>query len=232
MDIRNYLEQLPEVETASLAKGRLFWAENRIYEVIEVDQSGYSKARVWRHDEATDVALIPNSTLAKRLPLIARGIALPQYQSRDDLLANGRPPAFVFPSEQNALGAAYLDTALCGSQRAGVYARRHDKHAAFEVTNGLNVLRRYYFSRTKENVDTDLPDIKHKLDYPLIPHQQGPMVWRLLPNWDESPHDLTQTMAIRPITNTEFEEIVARSQSEDDDSQSTDTAKHSWDDFF
>jgi hypothetical protein len=230
MDIRDYLAQLPEVKTASLAKGFLFWAENRIYEVVDVDEGGYSKARMWRQGEATEVALIPDSTLAKRLPLIARGRALPQYHSREDLLINRRPPAFVFPSEQNALGAAYLDVALCG-ERAGVYVRRHARHAAFEATNGLNVLRRYYFSRTEAGVETDLPDIKHTLDYALIPHQQGPMVWRLLPHWDESPHDLNQTVAIRPITQEQLAELIERAQSEGEDPLSADTTEHVRDEF-
>jgi len=231
MNLRDYLAQLPEVDTASLAKGFLFWAENRIYEVVEVDEGGYSKARVWRHDESTEVALIPDSTLAKRLPLIARGRVLPQYQSRDDLLANRRPPAFVFPTEKNALGAAYLDAGLCG-ERAGVYVRRHGHHAAFEVTNGLNALRRYYFSRTSEGVETDLPDIKHTLDYELIPHQYGPMVWRLLPHWDESPHDLNKTVAIRPITQDQLREMIERREAEgNDDAWAADTTEHARDEY-
>jgi hypothetical protein len=225
-DMSHYLSQLPVIETASMPKGTLFWAENRIYEVIEVDEGGYSKARVWRHGESTEVALIPDSTLAKRIPLIVKGAVLPQYRSREDLLWNGRPPAFVFPTEQNALGAAYLDVGLCGP-RAGVYVRRHGRHAAFEVTNGLTVLRRYYFSRTAENIDTDLRDIKHTLDYPLIPHQEGPLVWRLLPHWDESPHDLTQTVALRPISEADFRDMVSRAQSEND----ADTTEHAQDEF-
>lgn len=232
MSITDYLAQLPVVETAALERGTLFWAENRIYEVVDVED-GYSKARVWRHGEGTEVALIPNSTLAGRLPLVDRGILLPTYRSREDLLARGRPPAFVFPTEQNALGAAYLDVALCG-QRAGVYVRRHARHAAFEATNGLNVLRRYYFSRTKENIDTDVRDIKYMLDYPLISHQEGPMVWRLLPHWDESPHDLNQTMALRPISEEDFRRAVEaeleRARAEGEDPRTADTAEHSWDD--
>jgi hypothetical protein len=226
MSVTDYLAQLPTVETATLNRGTLFWAENRIYEVVDADENGYNKARVWRHGESTEVALVPNSTLAGRLPLVARGVPLPTYQSREELLARGRPPAFVFPTEQNALGAAYLDVALCG-QRAGVYVRRHAHHAAFEATNGLNVLRRYYFSRTKEGVDTDVRDIKHMLDYPLISHREGPMVWRLLPHWDESPHDLNQTMALRPITEADFRDMVSKVQSEGDDPLNADTAEHS-----
>lgn len=198
MSINDYLALLPVVQTATLPLGALFWAENRIYEVVQVDGNGYNKARQWRKDEKTDVALVPNTPLAQRMRVIAKGQLIPPIRSRNEFLKDGRYQSYVFPIEQNALDAAYLDTALLG-RGSGIYVRRRDRYPAFEITNGVLVLRCYYFMRTNQGIDTTLADIKHRLSEELISHRQGPMYWRLLPSWDESPYDLNQTVAMRPL---------------------------------
>jgi hypothetical protein len=198
-DMIDYLTTLPLVPTASLAVGQLFWA-NHIYEVIEIDNRGYSRARQWRKEESTDVALIPHSRLAERLPVVEHGRLLPHYTTRDALLKDGQPVLYVFPEEQIALDAAYLDVALCGKQTS-LYVRRKDHHPALEATNGMAVIREYYYMRTRHGLETNLPDIKQKSQLKLVPHREGPLYWRLLPSWNEVPYDSQQTIAIRPVRN-------------------------------
>src|SRR5258708_13388851 len=83
---------------------------------MEVPRTGYSKARQWRRDESTDVALVPNSFLTKRLPLVKMGRILPVYRRRTELLQDGKEDGqmrgFIFPTETLAKDAAYLDVAL------------------------------------------------------------------------------------------------------------------------
>jgi hypothetical protein len=208
MDHFMYLASLPKVKTMDLGLGALFWADNRLYEVIEIDAKGYSRARQWRKEENTDVALIPNSPLAARLRLISEGLLLPAFKSRNELLQNGRPLAYVFPDEQLALDAAYLDVALCG-RAGGVYVRRHPHFPAFEATNGLNVVRSYFFMRTRQGFDTRLTDLKQRLGEALIPHIQGAAAWRLLNSWHEGPYNIDETIAMRPINLTATLEELA-----------------------
>lgn len=198
MDIQAYLTSLPLQDTASLPLGAIFWA-NHLYEVVEVDMEGYSRARQWRKDQHSDVALIPNSSLAHRLPLIVRGRILPVFATREALLNELRQPiSFVFPDEQLAIDAAYLDVGLCGKS-SGLYLRRHTAFPAFEVTNGLIVLRSYFFMRTKANFDTNLTELKARLQNRLIPHTFGAPYWRLLSSWNADPYNTEQTVAMRPI---------------------------------
>jgi len=39
--------------------GTLFIANGLIYQVVETAGGGFAKARQWRRDESTDVALVP-----------------------------------------------------------------------------------------------------------------------------------------------------------------------------
>lgn len=116
MNWSSYLNNLPLVKTASLPMGVLFIASGKIYEVTDVQGDTYRKARQWRKDESTEVALVPNSSLARQLPVIDQGHLLPPIKSRNDLLQNGRYIIFIFPTEQNAIDCAYLDVALCGGK--------------------------------------------------------------------------------------------------------------------
>ncbi|MBZ0307875.1 MAG: hypothetical protein K8I82_17535, partial [Anaerolineae bacterium] len=143
MNWSSYLNNLPLVKTASLPMGVLFIASGKIYEVTDVQGDTYRKARQWRKDESTEVALVPNSSLARQLPVIDQGHLLPPIKSRNDLLQNGRYIIFIFPTEQNAIDCAYLDVALCGAN-SGLYVRRMERDPAIEATNGATVFRRYY----------------------------------------------------------------------------------------
>jgi len=211
MDVEQYLLSLPLVETATLLPGALFIANGKtIYQVMDAGLSDTYKAREWRKNEATDVALKPQSGLARYLPVIKQGRLLPPFTSRADLLHHGTTLIYVFPTEQNAFEAASMDVALCGAS-AGLYVRRQEPHPAFEATNGGTIFRLYYFMRTDAAVHTSLPDLKYRLGRPLIPHIDGPMYWRLLPNWDGGPYDVNKTIAMRPI---QLEEML-NSLSED-----------------
>src|SRR5690554_127545 len=134
-----YLAELPEVKTSRLPEGALFWAEGAIYEVSEVDARGYQKARLWRHAEHREVALVPGSLLSRHLPVIERGRVLPVYRSQHDLLEDGNCSCFVFPSETLALDAAYLDSILI--QRRGPYVRQQEALPAFALTDGIHLFR-------------------------------------------------------------------------------------------
>ncbi len=198
MDWSNYLSTLPVMKTAELSVGTLFVAGRVIYEVTEIQSDTYRKARQWRKDASTEVALVPNSSLARQLPVIEKGHVLPTIKSRNDLLQNGRYIIFIFPTEPNAIDCAYLDVALCGAI-SGLYVRRVDHDPAVEATNGVTVFRRYYYSRTAQGLKTHLADIKPRLGEPITTHLEGPLYWRVLPNWDEGPHDNTKTISMRPL---------------------------------
>lgn len=209
MNLEAYLKTLAFVMTELMPVGALFYARPAIYEVLEVDPRGhYSRARQWRGGENTEVALVQGSTLAKRLPLVEQGYLLPPIPSREDLLLAGHFQAFVFPNEQNALDAAYLDAALCGKS-SGLYPRRYDRYPAFELTNGMFVGRRYYFSQTNEGLETKLADLKTRLKQDFTPHSEGPIYWRLLSSWTEAPYyDMTQTIPFLAIDLDQMRENI------------------------
>ncbi len=196
MTIQQYLLSLPLVRTATLAKGVLFWAPSAIYEIITDDAADFRRARQWQGDERTDVAVVPGSALAMQLPLVQEGRLLPVYANRETLLQDGELLSFVFPQERTGLDIAKLDARLCGNN-AGLYVRRYERYPAFEVTNGLNSYRRYYYARTNQGLNTDLTAVKQRLGVSLVPHLRGPWVWRLLPSWDESPYDDQPTIMMR-----------------------------------
>lgn len=198
MNWSSYLNTLPLVKTASLPMGVLFVADDKIYEVTDIQGDTYRKAREWRKDESTEVALVSNSSLARQLPVIEQGRLLPPIKSRSDLLQNGRYIIFIFPTEQNAIDCAYLDVALCGAN-SGLYVRRVERDPAVEATNGAAVFRRYYYSRTAQGLNTNLADIKPRLGDPITTHREGPLYWRFLTSWDEGPYDNTKTLAMRPV---------------------------------
>lgn len=198
MKPEQYLATLVEVKTTTLPIGALFVANRLIYEVVDAGTNLYHKARQWRKDESTEVALASDSSLAQRLPVVAMGRVLPPYRSRDELTENRQPLYYVFGTEQNALEAASLDVALCGVG-SGLYVRRNERQPAFEATNGALIFRHYYFMRTNQHLKTNVPDIKYGLPRPLLAHVDGPLYWRLLPSWDESPYDWEKTIAMRPI---------------------------------
>lgn len=194
----NYLATLPEVETVRLPKGTIFWANKRIYEVIEAEPRGFHKAREWRQTEVTDVALVPNSFPSRYLPLVRTGYVLPVYRSRMDLADGDQPACFVFPTETLALDAAYLDLALV--QSSGAYVRKQDEAPAFAITNGVRNFRLYYFRETTNGRRTDLSPLQHRpLPFQPKPHTAGPDYWRLLPSWTErvNSHDVTQQIDVR-----------------------------------
>lgn len=214
MNLEKYLQLLPVVETASLPQGALFFVNGHIYEVTDAGEYGTHKARQWRKDESTEVALMPGSSFAQHHPLIAEGRRLPTYQSRNHLMQNGQRLIFGFVTEQNALDAAYLDVALCGL-RSGVYVRRHQHKAAFEVTDGALIYRQYFFMKTNQGITTELPDIKHQLGQELISHLNGPPYWRLLPSWNELPYDTTQTVSMRRVDLDMFRETLEHKSNDD-----------------
>jgi hypothetical protein len=197
----DYIASLPEVETARLPKGTLFYAQERIYQVVETGSSGYHKAREWRRTEVTDVALIPGSFPSKYLPLVRRGKLLPVYRTRLELTRDDQPTCFVFPTECPALDAAYLDVALI--QSPGAYVRNQGHDPAFAVTDGVHVFRLYYYRQSSRGRKTDLSSLQVR---PLLfaprPHTEGPGYWRLLPSWTEIIPDLEITQQIRPLQNS------------------------------
>jgi hypothetical protein len=199
-----YVESLPEVDTARLPLGTLFWAEGRLYQVIEVSAGGYHKAREWRKTESTDVALVPGSFLSRRLPLVRRGRVLPLYRSRLDLTRDDRATCFVFPTETLALDAAYLDVALVTS--AGAYVRNQGQEPAFAATDGAHVFRLYYYRQSANGRQTDLSALRAG---PLLfrpqPHTEGPGYWCLLPGWNAlaPSQQRTQTMHAANATASE-----------------------------
>jgi hypothetical protein len=196
-----YIAGLPEVETARLPKGTLFYAQERIYQVVETGSSGYHKAREWRQTEVTDVALIPGSFPSKYLPLVKRGKLLPVYRTRLELTFDDQPTCFVFPTESLALDAAYFDVALI--QSPGAYVRNQGHDPAFAVTDGVHVFRLYYYRQSARGRKTDLSSLRVR---PLLftphPHTAGPGYWRLLPSWTEIIPDLEITQQFTPIKNS------------------------------
>jgi hypothetical protein len=197
----DYIASLPEVDTSRLPQGTLFLAQNRIYQVIETGSGGFHKARQWRKTEETDVALIPGSFPSRYLPLIKQGKLLPVYRSRLELTEGDQATCYVFPAENLALDAAYLDVALI--QSPGAYVRNHSNDPAFAVTDGVHVFRLYYYRQSHNGAKTDLSSLQVR-PLPFMPrlYSDGPAYWRLLPSWTEiiPPLDVTQPM--KPIRNT------------------------------
>jgi hypothetical protein len=196
-----YIATLPEVETSRLPQGALFYAQNRLYQVIETGNGGYHKARAWRCAEDTDVALIPGSFLSKYLPLVKQGKMLPVYRTRTELIEKDQASCFVFPTEHLALDAAYLDVALI--QSPGAYVRNQGHDPAFAVTDGVHVFRLYYYRVSARGRKTDLSGLAVR---PLAfnPHDytEGPGYWRLLPSWTEVVPDMDITQPMTPVINS------------------------------
>ncbi|SRR5690554_3455612 len=192
-----YLAELPEVKTSRLPEGALFWAEGAIYEVSEVDARGYQKARLWRHAEHREVALVPGSLLSRHLPVIERGRVLPVYRSQHDLLEDGNCSCFVFPSETLALDAAYLDSILI--QRRGPYVRQQEALPAFALTDGIHLFRLYYFRESARGRPADLSSLLDRsAGFRPRAHTEGPGFWRLLPSWTEQTRQMDTTQQSLP----------------------------------
>ncbi len=191
-----YIARLPEVETARLPVGALFFANGRIYKVIETGAGGFHKAREWRKTEATDVALIPGSFPSRYLPLVARGRLLPVYRSRLELTDKQQLSCYVFPIETLALDAAYLDVELIQSK--GAYVRNHGEEPAFAVTDGVHVFRLYYYRQSATQHKTDLSRLEARpLPFTPRPHTDGPGYWRLLPSWTAALPNFDTTLNMR-----------------------------------
>ncbi len=196
--VSQYINNLPEVDTARLPKGTLFYAQGFIYQVIETSAGGYHRARVWRQPESTDVALVPGSFLSSYLPLIKRARVLPIYRSRVELALETGPSCFVFPIENLALDSAYLDVALI--QSSGAFVRNQGREPAFAVTDGVHVFRLYYYRNTIHRRPTDLTYLQNRpLTYKPQPHTEGPLHWRLLPGWTEVLPSLDVTQQSLPV---------------------------------
>lgn len=194
----DYIAGLPEVETLRLPLGTMFWAQGRLYQVIETGASGFHKARQWRQGENTDVALVKGSFLSKYLPLVERGRLLPVYRSRLELTQDGQPTCFVFPVENLALDAAYLDVALTIS--SGAYVRNQGHEPAFAVTDGVHVFRLYYYRQSVHGRKTDLSSLQVRpLAYTPRPHTEGPGYWRFLPSWTEHLPSFEATQQSMPV---------------------------------
>ncbi len=193
---RAYIARLPEVETARLPVGTLFFANGRIYKVIETGTGGFHKAREWRKTEVTDVALIPGSFPSRHLPLVERGRLLPVYRSRLELTDKQQPSCYVFPIETLALDAAYLDVELIQSK--GAYVRNHGEEPAFAVTDGVHVFRLYYYRQSATQHKTNLSRLEVR-PLPFTPraHTDGPGYWRLLSSWRATLPNFDTTLNMR-----------------------------------
>ena len=195
----DYIANLPEVETSRLPKDTLFFAQGKIYQVIETGGSGYHKAREWRQTEATDVALIPGSFPARYLPLVKRGYVLPVYRSRLELTENNQPTCYVFPTESLALDAAYLDVALI--HNGGAFVRNHGNEPAFAATDGVHVFRLFYYRVSQSGRKTNLSSLLVRpLAFHPSPHTDGPGYWQLLTSWTEIVPNPDITQQMRPIS--------------------------------
>lgn len=193
-----YIESLPRVATVRLPKGALFLANGRLYEVIEASNGGFHKARQWRCGEDTDVALVPGSFPSRYLPLVRYGRLLPTMQSRRELMHSGQATCFVFPAEQLARDAAYLDVALILSP--GAYVRNQPDEPALAVTDGVHLFRLYYFRVTDRGRTTNLLKLSVRpLPWTPRPHSEGPGYWRLLPTWTERVLAVDRTQQTRPL---------------------------------
>lgn len=193
-----YIASLPDVETAHLPQHALFWANGRIYKVIETGAGGFHKAREWRAMDSTEVALIPGSFPSRFLALVRRGKPLPVYRSRQDLTQDNRPLCFVFPTETLALDAAALDVDLISSGSA--YVRPHGGEPAFTVTDGVHHFRLYYYRRSSSGRKTNLSQLEVRpLPFVLKSHRDGPGYWRLLSSWVEGPDERDATQQMKRI---------------------------------
>ena len=197
-----YIAGLPEVETARFPKGTLFYAQDRIYQVIETGSGGYHKAREWRQTEATDVALIPGSFPSKYLPLVKRGKLLPVYRTRLELTHDDQPTCFVFPTESLALDAAYLDVALI--QKSGRLRAQPGPRSSLRRDGWCACLPVVLSTGSRRAAEKRICPVSRRglCRYTPRPHTDGPGYWRLLSSWTEIIPDLDITQPMRPVQNS------------------------------
>lgn len=199
IDSQAYVLTLPLVQTSRLPVGTMFWAKEKLYQVIETGAKGFHKARQWRQGEETEAALVPGSYLANFLPVIDRGRLLPIYPNRQELLEQGQAVHYLFANERLALDAAYLDVALV--QGGGVYVRNHGREPAFAATDGAHIFRLYYYSRSVRGNLVDAGAARQTLQFRMSVH--GPEYWRLLDSWDETAFWSDDTIQRMPPVNPE-----------------------------
>src|SRR5258708_23953017 len=206
MDAEAYLHTLLEVDTARMPRGTLFYAMKLIYQVVETAAGGFSRARQWRRDESTDVALVPGSFLARTLPLVRKGHIVPVYRSRTELTDESGPTGFTFPTEALAKDAAYLDVALIINGSA--YMRNHGQEPSFAVTDGSQIFRLYYFMRSIHGRDTHIrSNVVENPHCELRAHTAGPNYWRLLSTWQDSLPSSKATQVTPPANLTKLPDL-------------------------
>src|SRR5258707_11398061 len=206
MNTEAYLQTLLEVDPGRMPRGTLFYANKLIYQVIETAAGGFSRARQWRRDESTDVALVPGSFLARTLPPVRKGHILPVYRSRTELTDETGPTGFLFPAEALAKDAAYLDVALIINGSA--YVCNHGQQPAFAVTDGSQIFRLYYFMKSGHGRDTHIrSNVVENPHCELHAHTSRPMYWRLLSTWQESPPSSKVTQIATPVSPERLPEL-------------------------
>jgi plasmid segregation protein ParM len=167
-----------QVATRSLSEGTLFVAaDGTIYQVVLAGSAGFRKAKRWGGTEQEAVALVPDSPLAYHYPVVEYGTPLPRPKRADLTDPDGEASHFVFPEENLARAAAFLDETL--AWQAGCMAR-HENDRWF-LTDGLHQFRVYHYEKAEDGKPVDLVTRFEKENIQANPHTGGPAYWSFLP---------------------------------------------------
>ncbi len=169
------LNRANRVPTRSLPEGALFVADDgTIYQVVLAGSAGFRKAKRWGGTDREAVALVPDSPLAYHYPVVEHGNPLPRLTRADLTTTGGQASHFLFPTEELARAAAYLDEAL--AWQSGCMARKERQR--WLLTDGLHQFRVYHYERTEEGQPLDLA--ARFAEVQVLPYTQGPSYWSYL----------------------------------------------------
>jgi plasmid segregation protein ParM len=173
------LEGPTQVATRSLPEGALFVAaDGVIYQVVLAGSAGLRKAKRWGGSDQEIVALVPDSPLSHNYPVVEYGTPLPRPKRADLTDADGQVSHFIFPSEQLARAAAFLDETL--AWQAGCMARQEQDR--WFLTDGMHSFRVYHYQATENGRRLDLETRFAAEEIQVVPYTQGPAYWSYLPS--------------------------------------------------
>jgi len=176
-----------------LPEGALFVAaDGTIYQVVLAGSAGFRKAKRWGGTDQEAVALVPDSPLAYHYPVVEYGTPLPRPTRADLTDPEGKACHFVFPEENLARAAAFLDETL--AWQAGCMARQENDR--WFLTDGLHQFRVYHYEETEDGKPIDLETRFEQENIQATPHTRGPAYWSFLPQ--------TTRSTSPPATSTEL----------------------------
>jgi plasmid segregation protein ParM len=188
-----------KVPTRSLPEGALFVADDGvIYQVVLAGSAGFRKAKRWGGSDKEAVALVPDSPLAYHYPVIEFGVPLPRPRRSDLTTPDGQTSHYVFPNEEMARTAAYLDETL--AWQSGCMARQETDR--WTLTDGMHQFRVYHYEKTGTGLAIDLALRFEAENIAAAPYSEGPDYWAFLPKAPPEDHPHHPAPELPPPTSS------------------------------